>query len=351
VPVTYEVFRMGYYASPVPNTGLAKGASTHFVFAGVDYLQDLAGTYWLWVPLIPLVLAVGTAVVRGGRAIRIAVAGMVAAGLLHGAYIVYIGGDYMHGRLLLPALFALALPGSLLVRRAVVPLVALAVGVGWAVVCAGWIRYENPQVLYVKLPPITDRRTTVAADERVVRKDTVGEAIDEAEEDGLRGVLFPHVPIPMDEDGPAPSELDAAPASKADGLITFEYTIGVLGYQAGPDVRVVDLRGLADPLAARGDIFQAWRLQAGHRKFVDPEWYVARYGFDLQAWPDVTNVSAVAAARRALACPPLSELIDGVEQPLTPGRFLSNLWHAASFAGIRIPVDPRDAKGAACGTA
>ena len=44
-------------------------------------------------------------------------AAMLTAGLVHALYITAIGGDYMHGRLLLPALFALALPASLAVTR------------------------------------------------------------------------------------------------------------------------------------------------------------------------------------------------------------------------------------------
>ena len=41
------------------------------------------------------------------RRLAIATAAMLAAGLVHALYITAIGGDYMHGRLLLPAFFAL----------------------------------------------------------------------------------------------------------------------------------------------------------------------------------------------------------------------------------------------------
>jgi arabinofuranosyltransferase len=353
VPVAYEVFRMGYYASPVPNTGLAKGAASHYVFAGVDYLEDLGSTYGLWVPLLPLLVALAIILVRGRAPVRVAVGAMVASALVHGAYIVYIGGDYMHGRLLLPALFALGLPASLALERRILPLLAVAVGVGWAVLCAGWLRFEHPAILYVELPPITDRRHSIPADERVVRKRTIGEGIDAAHDAGARGVLFPHLPGPIPRNQPM-APIEPIPGGNGKELITFEYTIGVLGYQAGPDVRVVDLRGLADPLSARAVVFQAWRLQAGHRKFVSPNWYAARFGFPFDEFPtspeDLTNASAYAAARRALACPPLSDLLDAITEPLTPGRFLSNIWHSPSYAAVQVPEDPRDAEGADCGT-
>ncbi len=229
----------------------------------------------------------------------------------------------------------------------------MALGVGWVVACAGWTRYENPPTLFTELPPITDRRLTVPEDERVVRKRTIGEGIDAAHDAGERGVLFTHLPVPIPRDRPM-IPIEPIPGAFEDELVTLEYTIGVLGYQAGPDVRVVDLRGLADPLSARADVFQEWRLPAGHRKYVSPDWYAARYGFPFDEFPagpgDLTNASAYAAARRALTCAPLSDLLDAITEPLTPGRFLSNIWHSPSYAAVQVPEDPRDAEGATCGT-
>jgi arabinofuranosyltransferase len=350
VPVLYQVFRMGYYGAPVPNTGLAKGASSHYLFMGVDYLQDLSRPYALWIPLIPVLLAFVLTARRAPGPVRLVIAAAVLAGVAHGTYIVLIGGDYLHGRLLLPALFAVALPAALPLERRFVPVLAIAGGVAWAVVVMASVRYENRPGLGFDAPDVVDQRQTLWAGERVVRRPTVGEAIREAQERGERGVLLPHLPRPLPKGGPLPV-LDAAPAPLApDDLVTLEASIGILGYQAGPDVVVVDLRGLADPLTARADVFQAWRYRAGHRKFLDRAWYHARYGFLVDDVHDGVNVSSVAAARRALSCPPLSDLLDAVTGPLTPGRFVSNLWHSFSYAGVSVPEDPRDAEGAACGT-
>jgi hypothetical protein len=48
----------------------------------------------------------------------------------------------------------------------------------------------------------------------------------------------------------------------------------------------------------------------------------------------------VQAARRALACPKLATIISGIDEPLTPGRFLSNIWHAVPNTFVHVPRDP-----------
>jgi hypothetical protein len=209
------------------------------------------------------------------------------------------------------------------------------------------VRYENPPpTAYADLPPISDTRQALAENQRLVRSRTMGELIGDAYDRGERGVLPAHLPLPLgDRQRP---EVEAVPADVGDELVSLEASIGIIGYQAGTDVRIVDLRGLADPLSARARVFQAWRYEAGHRKFLDIEWYHARYGFAVEDLHTGANVSGVAAARRALSCPPLSDLLDAITEPLTPGRFVSNIWRSVSFAGVQVPVDPMDADGADC---
>ena len=56
LPVAYQVFRMGYFGSLIPNTAIAKeGGSTNWS-RGSRYLRDFAGPYWLWVPAVLLVV-------------------------------------------------------------------------------------------------------------------------------------------------------------------------------------------------------------------------------------------------------------------------------------------------------
>ena len=113
LPVAYQIFRMGYFASLVPSTALAKDSGGLHLAQGWSYLTDLVGTYALWIPLVVLAVAlVARSVEVGERARTIVVVALVLAGVLHGTYIVVTGGDYMHGRLLLPALFAVAAPAT-----------------------------------------------------------------------------------------------------------------------------------------------------------------------------------------------------------------------------------------------
>jgi hypothetical protein len=56
----------------------------------------------------------------------------------------------------------------------------------------------------------------------------------------------------------------------------------------------------------------------------------------------------VAAARRALACPPLQELLGAVSDPMTPARFAANLRRAVALQWLRIPEDPARAERALC---
>src|SRR5205085_6153963 len=54
LPLAYQVFRMGYYASLVPNTALAKEAGGTYWSQGLRYLGDFVGPYVLPLPLAAL---------------------------------------------------------------------------------------------------------------------------------------------------------------------------------------------------------------------------------------------------------------------------------------------------------
>ena len=54
VPLAYQVFRMGYYGLLVPNTAVAKDASSTRFHQGFVYLADFASPYRLWIALLVL---------------------------------------------------------------------------------------------------------------------------------------------------------------------------------------------------------------------------------------------------------------------------------------------------------
>ena len=97
------------------------------------------------------------------RRLAVATAAMLSAALLHALYIIAIGGDYMHGRLLLPAFFAVALPASVSVktiavtRRTLVVVGINAFAAAWAIVSVVAFRPPPNPKSYL-LSPISDFR-------------------------------------------------------------------------------------------------------------------------------------------------------------------------------------------------
>lgn len=136
VPVSYQIFRMGYYALLVPNPAVAKDASGSKWHQGLVYLGNLFGPYVLVLPVILAVVAgvamgvfahyrvrtetpdaapvsVRERVARSSRGLqtpKAVVITVVVAGLIGGTYWIRQGGDFMHGRVLLVPLFILLLP-------------------------------------------------------------------------------------------------------------------------------------------------------------------------------------------------------------------------------------------------
>lgn len=338
VSIAYQVFRMGYYASLIPSTALAKDARGIHLEQGIDYAVDLSRPYVLWIPLLLMAGLIVHTTVRSPSSVRVAVVAMAGAGLAHAAYMVVIGGDYMHGRLLLPALFAFALPAAvswspgLDRRRAVTAGVVVAVATVWAVSCAGWRRYENERTF--SLAQISNFRDVSPRPLLEPRENDTefwtGAEVAQAYERGERGTV-------------RLLGSEVVSGGDPDELVVVLGSIGLAGYNAGVDVRVVDIGGLAEPLAARSDPIDG--RPAGHRKQVDLAWYTAQFGVPgLEADP-----TRVAAAREALACAPLSDLLEAIDEPLTPGRFLSNVVHSFEYTGLRVPADPLAGKRDICG--
>ncbi len=136
--MTFEICRMGYYGLLVPNTALAKEASLSYWSQGWRYLADFNETYWLVVPvgllLVLSVAAVSTAPGRLQSATGVLMVAALSVGVALGLYWVRVGGDWMHARVLLPALFCLLLPTMTV--RARKWQIGLAIGVIiWAVWC------------------------------------------------------------------------------------------------------------------------------------------------------------------------------------------------------------------------
>lgn len=333
VPVAYEVFRAGYYGLLVPGTAVAKEAGVARWEQGGHYLADLVDTYALGWPLALAAVALVVLLVRFRRAARPAVVAVVAApvvaGLLMGLYVVQVGGDFMHGRMLLPALFCLLMPAAAvpLTRWTAVPVLGVAV---WAAACLTTLRpaYE------------AELGSHFIANERMYYVSIVQRAHPVVAEDFL---LHPGAPDGVaalaGDPGPALALLGPGhrwwllPTAGADTIVWLN--IGVAGALAPLETRVLDGVGLASPLAAHTPPLPAGRI--GHDKTLPPEWLVALYGATDTGWMSPGRVDA---ARVALTCPGTAELLDSYRAPLTLERFWDNLVGAPARTAYRFDRNP-----------
>jgi arabinofuranosyltransferase len=293
----------------------------------------------------------------------------------------------MHGRLLLPALFALVAP------VAAVPVTRLADV--WTEPAAG------PSVTARRntataVPPLSKSRTwllpatvgTVAA--VVVVWSAVAGTTLRRPRDGVVDGLFVseahdghlalhgrHAVTAVDQGwGPdtvramrnedvdvyAPQPLPGATPRDGGGRPVYAgWGIGVVGYALGEDVYVLDMLGLADPLVSR---FELERPGAtGHEKPIPAAWLAARISdtpvpedalsppqlvVPLYESPPGQLDEDAEAARRALDCGALADLSRAVHDPLTPGRFLRNVVESPALTRLRVPADPAEAEQRFC---
>jgi arabinofuranosyltransferase len=350
LPVAYQVFRMGYFATLVPNTALAKEPGLANWGRGLAYVGNLLGPYLLPLPLLLLAL-VGVRAPRRRRALALVA---VATALVHALYVVRLGGDYMHARMLLPTLLALLLPVlAVPVPRRAAGYALAGVLVAWALVCATALRASSS-------------RGDLVYDQRRAQLTAPGHPHPVTLEDHL-GLPWsqPYVGLRMRELPPG-SFVVSAPArswvfeghripvrepeplrgvrGRDDRVYAWLGSIGRIGYAGGAGLRIVDRYGLADPVAGRLRLEGPRRRRPGHEKELPLPWALARFADPAT----VASDPAVAAARAASRCGPLRDVLVGVTAPLTAGRFLDNVGVAVRTRGLRVAPDPERARVELC---
>jgi arabinofuranosyltransferase len=322
---------------------MAKDAGGTYWSQGWNYLIDLVSPYWLLVPIAAMVLAgLYLASRRAGPPLA-AVLALPVGGFLHGLLVVRSGGDYMHGRLLLPSMFAILAPIAVVPwsRRLTIPITIMTL---WALLAAVTLHVHSVSVspLYPALRQ-TEHGTT---DTRAL--------MEQLAKPGHRPLLASDFKA---TDGIVARRLQDAGARalvlnyKVFRRVTPQRTVlastssGVSGYLAGPDVIVHEFYGLGDPVGSR--MTPNPTSVAGHRKLETDPWILAletKPGFSGEAAPE-----KVQSARRALRCGSLAELLAASDGRLTVGRFWSNLTGVLGRTRLVVPREPRDARRKFCG--
>jgi arabinofuranosyltransferase len=363
LPAAYQVFRMGYYGLITPNTAVAKDASTMHWSQGLTYLGNFLAPYQLWLPLLLLaILAPLTVGRRLSRPDLVICAAAVLSALVMTLYVVAIGGDFMHARMLLPPTFALMLPVMVLpvpplrvalaTLRTSVPAAACVLAMAsWTVVCAAEWRMHQPPA---KVPAdgIADERAFWVADTKNAHPDTpgpyiaalMGSANDPSSPDGavvevlasgqpalIWSVNGKYVDVPLDD----PGHSVAIPA----------FVLGTAGAAVPLDGMVIDQHGLAYALGAHTTAVPDGR--PGHSKYVSIVWVLAEYTGGT-SFPGISQAE-LNAARKALTCGGLAELDKATEAPLSFGQFWSNVVHAPAMTSLTFSSDPIQAEKELCG--
>ncbi len=250
--VLWELFSLFYYGFPFPNTAYAKLTSAlisrqDLIVEGLKYLHNSwrADTITLFVTGLGMLAPFIT---REWRKLPV-VAGMA----LYLLYVVYVGGDFMSGRFFSVTLFAavmLLVSSPVLAEKRTVQAIALA-GV----------------VLMGLSAPFSPLR---ASGEIGARSGTEpgwlhGRTITDERANYYRNTGLLRA---FQQSNPLPDHdwaLAGRAARAAAPPVVEKGSVGFYGYFAGPDVYVVDLLGLGNPLLAR-------------LPPADPEWRIGHFG-------------------------------------------------------------------------
>ncbi|TQF75228.1 hypothetical protein FK531_01595 [Rhodococcus spelaei] len=373
-PVLYQIWRMGYYGLPYPNTAVSKDAGGAKWGQGFTYLWNLVGPYWLWLPLLLLggyaawmllrrTRGTGTDLTSRTWQSRLhspaaVVAVILVTALLLGIYSVRVGGDFMHGRVLLPVLFCFILPIAVLPVRLpprgqwgrtpatglfAVGAVAWLATVVWAIVASTAQGMPNGTV--VGKSGIVDERAfyvlntghahPIRAEDYLdyPRIRAMVETIANTPDGGL---LLPAAYFTYWDLVPPPAPIPEGGA----GHTVYFLNLGMTSMNVGLDVKVIDQMGLAYPLAAHTERLGDGRI--GHDKALYPDWVVADTGMvDQHPWlPWYLDENWVAQAKVALMCPDTEELLASSRGELTRPLFIRNLKRAFHYAEYRIDRVP-----------
>ncbi|MEZ5088380.1 MAG: hypothetical protein R2719_00945 [Micropruina sp.] len=259
---------------------------------------------------------------------------LIAAGV-HGAFVVSVGGDFMHARFLLPATVLLFAPVAL-VGGAIWTRVAAVLVMVWALVAGLTLRpalwngmIVDERSYYAAFVPDRPGAMVIADNWSA---DVGFQLTQRAARDLAAGRSY-FVDI---------TKGDELPTHNGEGVYVVINSLGIAGVGAGLDVVMVDPgHRSATPRPACAPPDAQYRVGHAYKPVVRA---MARYtASDVN--PDDKQL---ADARATLACGEIPTLLAAISEPLTPQRFLTNLTLAPKLTMLRIPVDPAEARAALC---
>jgi arabinofuranosyltransferase len=358
LPAASELFRMAYYANIVPNTAIAKEASLSNWQQGWKYLRDFFAPYVLLLPVLVLAGAFLAPVFGRGRGrnprLSVLVGCALVGGLVHGLYVVRVGGDFMHARMLLPSLLVTLLPVSVVPVTGWRWLAATALAV-WAIACAAGLRtpYSGPPPKgQVAAPALAGNFASGITDERLFYMRLAGTSHPVTIDDyansflGRIGLAIDHFDVANRRGFVLGlSLLPAAPDAPAT-LVAYVGAAGITAYAAGDDVFVLDSSGLANAVSAHQRLL--FRGRPGHEKDLPASWMFARFAAADAQLPTGLNAADVQAARRALQCGDLRELLASEHDSLSPAHLIRNVMSSVRNSRLRYSSQPQIAEHELC---
>ena len=253
----WEIFSLFYYGTLFPNTAVAKlntGIESITLFRqGVYYFLNSLRLDSITLVFITLSIVLAL-ISRDVRRISLAVG--ISFYLF---YILYIGGDFMSGRYFsLPLIIGVISLSTFDIKRPIIY-----ASIFFFIVVIGLL----PFILTIERRPTygLNRENNLVffdnhkiADERLVHRDRTG--LLTAIEGNSPRVVY----------------------SQDDWLLSGSFPInvhivgamGINGYRDGPNIHVVDVNGLADPLVARMPLNNLERWRIGHFHHIIPDGYI-----------------------------------------------------------------------------
>lgn len=254
--IAWEIFSIFYYGTPFPNTAFAKigtgiAATSLFKQGAFYYLRSIQLD-----PVTLLVILAGIILsfVSNNNHKKTIMAGMV----LYLAYILYIGGDFMSGRYFSAPLLAAT---SLITVTEYKSAKFYALLLGMVLVIGLAPIFVIPERSFTFGAGSNDYRIVMEhdiTDERLIYMRSLG--LWQNLEGGGKRISYPH--------GEWIYHSGKTTKVKVVG------PLGVAGYRFGPNVHVIDINALADPLMARLPLQDpnSWRI--GHFRHMIPDGYI-----------------------------------------------------------------------------